>query len=178
MMQVVLIVVAVIIILYFISKKKSVKYSNPIDTIRFDGCMGFKLGDSKDFVFSRIKHLSLMNEKEKELHKYRESNNLNVGYSDKLISSELLFNNIENVIFYFEFGFLRGISIKIKPEQMDITSISNVIKRRINRKFGDNSTTLSGSFIWKKDRNVISFDIDKINDSASIYITDKRFHLA
>jgi len=41
------------------SAKKIVKSSNPIDGIRFGGVMGFMLGDSFDFCWSRFKHLNI-----------------------------------------------------------------------------------------------------------------------
>lgn len=60
-MKIVIIIVAVILVLYvYVKIKMKHRISNPIDTINLTGCMGINIGDSWDFVLSRMVHLNLI----------------------------------------------------------------------------------------------------------------------
>ena len=60
-MKAVLIISAIILVLYvYIKIKMKHRVGNPIDTIHFAGCMGINIGDSWDFVLSRMVYLNLI----------------------------------------------------------------------------------------------------------------------
>jgi len=55
-MKTILIIAGLLVFMILFSRRNRKKVSNPIDTIKFGSCMGFKIGDSKQFVLSRINH--------------------------------------------------------------------------------------------------------------------------
>lgn len=108
------------------SAKKIVKSSNPIDGIRFGGVMGFMLGDSFDFCWSRFKHL-----------------NIDVDSIDKTGANSMIvawgkntFNNVNEARFIFESNKLVSIVIDIDFSKEGIKDMYGILVSRICRILG------------------------------------------
>jgi len=132
-----IIVVVVIFSIYKYGKSAKKRVSNPIDTIAFNSCMGFKLGDSKAFVLSRIKHLGLMNAEEKEDYDFENQ----MGYDKVLMyrhisTSRKKFNNIEDITFHITSNILSSIYISLKAEQCDDSTMVSIIEKKLTSQLG------------------------------------------
>lgn len=162
-MKTILIIAALLIFLILFSRRNRKQVSNPIDTIFFGSCMGFKIGDGKKFVLSRINHLKLMNNEEKENYDVEEQ----MGFgtlSDRTIStSNSLFNNIKNISFRVTNNKLSSIHISLKPEQVDKQTLINVIEKRISSNIGN--PIFNGT--WKNGNHVVVLEKDDMYINVS-----------
>lgn len=142
----------------FLKKGSSINEMNinPIDTISFEGCMGFKLGDSYEFVLSRIDHLNLMNSAEKEDFELMK---IYKNITLPITTSSNLFNNIKNVSFHFNnFNQLSGILIKLTDVDTDKQTLISVITKRLNIKgLGEGIDYISMTY-WKMNNRIIGFE--------------------
>lgn len=71
---------------------------NPIDTLTYDGILGMKIGDRRDFAMARIKRLKLLSDID-----VSEQPLVFSGFKDDSITvARGLFNNIEKVGISFD----------------------------------------------------------------------------
>lgn len=119
-------VVIILLMVFVNSGAKGVKnIQNPINSIMQDGCMGFKLGDPESFLRSRFRHLGWK-----------------MNYCDALlghyIMTESVYNNIQSIEFDINIDKvqLSTIIVWLKPEQTDIGSLVDIIKRQIESVHG------------------------------------------
>ena len=151
-MKTILIIAGLVVFVILFSRRNRRKVSNPIDTIKFGSCMGFKIGDRKQFVLSRINHLKLMSNEEKEDFDLEEKMGSGAVLSQRMIStSKGIFNNIEGVSFTITNDKLTSIHISLKPEQTDQQTLTNFIEKRIISNNGN--TIFNGT--WKKGNYII-----------------------
>ncbi len=154
----ILVIIAVIVVfsIYGYGKSAKKRVSNPIDTIVFNSCMGFVLGDSKAFVLSRIEHLGLMNDKEKEDYDFDEVG-LYKFITDRSIStSSDKFNNIDTVSFCITTDILTSIHISLKADHCDAHTMISIIENRFTNKFGAPEYDKT----WRKGNRIIVLDED------------------
>ncbi len=136
----------------FILKKKL----NPIDSITFNGCMGFKIGDGYDFVVSRIKHLNLLSAQQKETFVFLKER---VEYMPIEACSNM-FNNVKLLQFIFDNrGSLEKIYIHINPDQYDLESMYGVLIVRLERMFGVEHIETSKYSEWKTDNKKVYLEL-------------------
>lgn len=156
-MKTILIIAALLVLLILFSRRNRKKASNPIDTVKFGSCMGFKIGDSKEFVHSRINHLKLMNNEEKEHYDLEEQMGFGTVLADRMIStSNNLFNNIKHISFTITNNKLSSIHISLKPEQVDKQTLTNIIEKRISSNIGNPIF----SNTWKNGNYVVALEKD------------------
>ena len=129
----ILIIIAAIAFIVFAAKvllgttKKHAMSSNPVDGIRFNGIMGFMLGDSYEFCLSRFKHLNLL--------VYADGLS-NGNYSGVVEWGKNTFNNVNEVRFVFDNKILTSIVIDIDFSKDGITDMYGILVSRICRILG------------------------------------------
>lgn len=90
------VVISLIVLNYF--SKRFYRKMNPIDTLTYDGILGMKIGDRRDFAMARIKRLKLLNDID-----VSEQPLVFSGFKDDSITvARGLFNNIEKVGISFD----------------------------------------------------------------------------
>ena len=152
-MKVFLIILGVLFSLWLIFRiflKFSINTSNPIDGITNDGTMGFRIGDSKSFTLSRIKHLKMASKEEWEEYNDR-------IYGDSFSTSENLFGHIKNVSFDFSQDKLSKISVWFDKQPNEIPEFFEIVEYRISQKLGKPTYKGKGISKW---RNQISLFYD------------------
>jgi len=149
-------------------KEFVINTGNPIDSINFKGCMGFFLGDSKEFVLSRIEHLELMNEEEKE--SLDNDFFLYGSYSrtDIIRTSCGLFNNIKKISFFFNGDLLNSIHIDIFPQQTDISNLIDIIKQKIINNVGKPEVEVKNAASWIGKNSIIN--INQVNNEYYVAV--------
>jgi len=153
----IIIAVVVVFSVYRYGKSANKRVSNPIDTIVFNSCMGFKLGDSKAFVLSRIEHMGLMNSEEKEDYDFNNETKLYDLLTDSPIStSSGKFNNIDTVSFCITSDILTSIHISLKADHCDAHTMISIIEKRFTNKFGSPEFDKT----WRKGNSIIVLDKD------------------
>lgn len=162
--------IGVIFFLYF--KASFIKYGNPVNTVNYDGFLGFKLGDSRELVVSRIKHLKLFSEEEKQLFDFMTKNKID---NDCLSTSNKLYNNIKGITFFTRNNKLTSMYFSLFDEQGDINSIVEVVTDILKRRLGEPKENRSGCLMWESGYKEVVFAIDnkEIND-VCVFINDKR----
>jgi hypothetical protein len=147
------IIIAIIIVIVFILFKSKINKAkaNPIDSISFAGCMGINLGDSWEFVLSRMLHLKLITKETsiKYKNKYKEYIGdpfMEVGY----FKSEEHFNNVKDLEFVVRHGVLESVQITFIGEQYDTNSIMEIVQHKLTRKYGTPLENKDGDhfFMW------------------------------
>lgn len=129
-MVILLIVVVVIVAItakILIGAKKASISSNPVDGIRFNGIMGFVLGDSYEFCLSRLRHLNLL---------VNNDDLSNGNYSGVVAWGKNTFNNVNEVRFVFYNKILTSIVIDIDFSKDGITDMYGMLISRICRILG------------------------------------------
>ena len=157
-----IVIVFVFLALYY--KNKMIMSGNPINTIDYDRCLGFKIGDRRDLVMSRIKHLDLLSAKEKEdIEKHIKS-----GYgNDRISTSSGKFNNVGSMSFIFNNkNILNSIFISIEPTQCDKESMIEILGVSIEKSVGVPFHKSNGNTVWKRGNSIIDFE-----SKSSMYIS-------
>lgn len=128
---------------------------NPIDSISFDGCMGFRLGDSREYVMSRILHLNLINEEEKQTIESMRILRVNLPIS----TSSGLFNNIDTVSFHFNrMNSLSGVLIHLTDKEIDKGKLIQVLYGKLNTILGSRGIPFEKAVYWKYRDIVVCFE--------------------
>lgn len=167
--------IAIFLIAIYFLKKWTVKNNNPVTSIKFNGCMGFRLGDKKEYVFSRINHLKLMNEEEKENHQLM--NGFGPTQRRASVSTSVgLFNNVERVSFHFDSDVLCSIMIHINPTQTDRMSISEILVSNLTSSLGSPAHTFNSATAWENGAYLVSITNDLNDENPYIYISDRRLN--
>ena len=156
-MKAVLIISAIILVLYvYIKIKMKHRVGNPIDTIHFAGCMGINIGDSWDFVLSRMVYLNLITKEtaqnyEEAYKKWQQEDGssfmeLSVGR----FYVEEHFNNIKSIQFEIKDGTLDCIEMSFEGEQTDTKSVVDIVKDKLTARLGEPKENKVGEhfFMW------------------------------
>lgn len=109
-------------------------FSEPIDSIRLDGTLGFHLGDSESLVLSRIKHLKLATEE--NLNEYLQGKNLMGDFSHSIKFAYNTYNLIDYISFEFYNGALNDIYIKFIEKDNEVKELIDVLAFILNKKLG------------------------------------------
>jgi len=146
-----LVAISVLYFFYRLGRK-----SGPIDTIKIDGCLGFKIGDKRELVESRIKHLNLLTDIERENYKIKSR-----LISDSITTSTKLFNNIENITFRFNPNdVLSTIFIVLNNEQCDNTTLMEILINKIIGFLGSYTFSDNESMVWVRNQNKVVLAIN------------------
>lgn len=120
----IIILIALIAAVFFFMRKRANHINwNPIDCIRHDGTMGFRLGDSYEFCISRFKHLGIKIDQDDftsdmyEIFEYRKR----LGFGFVRFGKNHTYNNIHEVSFRFDDKKLSSILIEIDFSQHGLT---------------------------------------------------------
>ncbi len=135
---------------------------NPLDSIKQDGILGFKLGDTEEEVFSRIKTLGLMNEREIKMGKQSVAVGIEkVEMGDLMVGGDM-FSEISSIHLNINRYGLKTITVNIKRQ------ISISLQQQFER-----LTVLLIGITGKVPKSGQSF-WELANNSLSLYtITDK-----
>lgn len=94
----VIVVASVLFVLICLHRAfKIVENPNPIKTLQFNGTMGFRIGDSRDFVLSRILHLKLV-ESQQQLDEICEAAKKQARISMEISVANRKFNNVDSLV--------------------------------------------------------------------------------
>ena len=166
--KIIIVVIIVLLLVRLLLRSNARKSMNPIDSIDYNGTLGFRIGDSIDFVLTRIKHLNLLPDDElkkffdKEMgHLYR-----TMGIID---TTKKLFENIEDVAFFISSDKLRSILIKFNISLSELGFMKGVVERRISSKLGNPYLKYDNSINWRKGNNSVLLKIE--NGILSIHIS-------
>lgn len=115
-------------------KEKNIDYKggNPFYTTSHGTCLGINIGDSYDFVLSRIRHLGYSKELERENNlEFENLNDISPLYNRKTISVQW-FPHV-NIEFDFS-GYMRLICIKIivEPKEYDTEFMFDDLKKHLS----------------------------------------------
>lgn len=173
---VVMSILLIVVVTWVILRENYIRNANPIQTISYNGCMGFRIGDSYDMVASRMIHLRMAGENEvKEQTTY----NNNKDDDDYIVLASLcrgVYNNVDSINFIFDKKKnLESILVKIWSEQEDISVVTNLITKIINSKLRapkelrvdkyDNTITA----YWEEQNRAIK--IEKHPDQSFVFIS-------
>jgi hypothetical protein len=132
------IVLAIILIAFFIKRKA--KNSNPIDSITKNGMLGMQLGDTKEFVISRLNHLGLS---------YKDTSSI---LDASIITAENVYNHIDHIHLGFKQGKLDCISIYFVDKKRETKEFAEIIAYRISTRLGQwtysYTTEKDGIYQW------------------------------
>jgi hypothetical protein len=141
-----LVAISVLYYLYRLGRK-----SGPIDTIKINGCLGFKIGDKRDSVESRIKHLNLLNNT--NIDDYQIKSRL---INDSITTSTKMFNNIEDITFRFNSNeVLSTIFIVMNNEQCDNANLMEMLINKISGFLGSYSFSDNESMAWVSNKTKV-----------------------
>ena len=158
-----IILVAISVLYYFYRLGRK---SGPIDTIKIEGCLGFKIGDKRDLVESRIKHLNLLTDIERENYKIKSRLT-----SNSITTSTKMFNNIENITFRFNSNdVLSTIFIVMNNEQCDNTTLMEILINKISGFLGSYTFSDNESMVWVRNQNKVVLAIN--HNCVSICISN------
>ena len=147
------------------SGKKSLKEMNPINSIRFDGTLGFRIGDSLPFALSRLRHLSIKIEGEGTAgFDMVMGDNWRATTGCRLTVGVGLFNNIKEISISFNrTDEISGFLIYVDYEKEGRVFMSDFIKRQISLylKMEHNRTPQEG-FAWVQNGYVVMFDVNSM----------------
>lgn len=130
--MVILLIIVVVVIVAITAKiligtKKVSMSSNPVDGIRFNGIMGFVLGDSYEFCLSRLRHLDLL----------VNNDDLSNGICSGVVAwGKNTFNNVNEVRFVFDNKKLTSIVIDIDFSKDGISDMFEILTIRICKVLG------------------------------------------
>lgn len=156
------IILVVVIIIYLLYRKG--RKSGPIDSIKIDGCLGFRIGDKRDYVESRIKHLNLLTDIDRE--NYQIKSRL---ISDSITTSTKMFNNIENITFRFNSNnVLSTIFIVMNNEQCDNATLMEILIKKFSVFLGSYSFSDTESMVWVRNKNTVVLAINQYCVSVCI----------
>lgn len=151
-------IILTLIILFYVNSFYSRKKLNPIDSLSFEGCMGIRLGDKRDFVISRINHLKLLSSEEKTDYE-----RLKLADIHNFIStSRELFNNVGSVVFGFGTdGALETIIINLNNEINTYDDLCEIIRNRLDRILKTPHTEDEpNGFSWKSNKSELGLIYD------------------
>lgn len=151
-------VVITLIILFYTNAYLFKRKLNPIDSLSFEGCMGIRLGDKRDFVISRINHLKLLSSEEKidyERLKLADIHNF-------ISTSKKLFNNVNTITFGFNSdGVLDTIMIYLNNEINTYDDLCGIIRNRLDRILKTPHTEDEpNGFSWKSNKSELGLIYD------------------
>jgi hypothetical protein len=133
-----IIVVAIFLIVLFIRillRENYIINANPLSTLAYNECLGFRLRDSCGMVESRMNHLRLVNEQKlKNQSQYNFTNNNNDGVLT--VPCRGKYNNIDSINFIFNDDTLESILVKFWPEQSEINIIINLSSKLAQSRIG------------------------------------------
>ncbi len=164
---VVLIYISIIVALFMNS---NVKW-NPIDSICYDGTLGFVIGDSRDFVISRARHLKIMTDDE-----FGKINGVFSSlYLSRIKTAVGLYENVESIVFNFIEEKLKSITIFIDSSTPDIdnTIIFSAVKNRLKMRLGKAYYESKNSFVWSNGKRTIYLSnayIEEVQERITIVI--------
>ncbi len=151
-------IVSVIILVLCVYLKIKIKrhIGSPIDTINLIGCMGINIGDSWDFVLSRMMHLNLITKEtaqnyEKEYQWWqKEDGSSFMECTVGRFYAEEHFNNIKSIEFQIENGILCCIKLSFGGEQTDTKSVIYIVKTKLTARLGNPKENKVGEhfFMW------------------------------
>lgn len=145
-------VIVSLVTLNFFLKRYSRKM-NPMNTLSYDGILGIKIGDSRDFALSRIKHLKLLNDadvlEQPLIFKY--------GFDTEYITAARgMFNNIEKVGINFDkSGTVNGFSINFENYFGNLRETFRSVNSKIDSKIGKPVYTDNNAILWRNGDNCI-----------------------
>lgn len=186
-------IVAALFVLFMIFAMKSSSRAatniNPITSIGYGECMGFRLGDRWDFVLSRMKHVGLITSEQQAQYvkDYKEESaerkrlgmdKLPGGMSFEFIASPNMVN-IENIEFHTSKGELDSIIIKLTPEQTTIEKVEQFVNTILTAKFRKQPIEIKDKqmnlLAWNSPNYDSIVNIDLNNHSVLIASANKLF---
>lgn len=137
--------------------REKAETENPLTTISYEGCLGFKIGDPKNFVKSRIEHLKIGDvEETDEVSQYFRKN------SPIITAATGKFNSIECITFHFNpGGALGSILITLKAEQHEEESIWLILGSELKLRLGEPINTTEQYVLWKRGNSIVHLERDE-----------------
>lgn len=148
--MVAIIIIGVIVVLFALCffVKPVTKSSNPIDSIRISGTLGFKIGDSEKKVLSRIKSLDLATEE--DIEDYISHKEIFSGLPTHHITcAKNIFNHIDDITLDLKYGKLAQITITFTEKGEFAKSLMPAIVLRISKRIGRPSYISNDTSICK-----------------------------
>ena len=128
---------------------------NPLNSVKPNGILGFRIGDTKEEVFSRIKTLGLLNDGEIMRGKQSVAAGIeNVGIGDLLIGKDM-FSEISSIQLNINCFGLKTITVNIKCQQ-SITPQQQLEQFAIWVISITGKMPKPGSLFWDLDNNNLS----------------------
>lgn len=162
----IVVIVSVIAFILFLIKRFANKLkivANPIDTLNYDGCLGFRIDDPADFVLSRIKHMGL------EITNKNKNEIINLSKSNFTIYiADGFYNNIQTLMFFVSDYKMCGAFMKVKPEvdEYNISEIKDMLTNRLSKRLGKPCLENNERIVWSNNINVI--EINPYNNHLNI----------
>lgn len=135
--MVAIIIVSVFVVLFALCffVKPVPKSSNPVDSIRISGTLGFKIGDSEKKVLSRVRKLELATEE--DIEDYNSSKEIFSGLPIHHLScAKNIFNHIDHIDFDLKHGKLAQITITFSEKGDFAKQLMPSIALRISKRVG------------------------------------------
>lgn len=145
-------------------KKKNIECIDPKNSIRYDGCMGFKIGDSENFVLSRIAHLGIMNDDEEMEYKNEKEYEYPWGFSITTCSGR--YNGIKNMVLSITNGMLRSITIYFDYPLSEISLRKRELTLDLSKNLGPLFIDDAKHSTWKNVNRIVDLSIE----SGMMYI--------
>lgn len=164
--MVAIIIIGVIVVLFALCffVKPVTKSSNPIDSIRISGTLGFKIGDSEKKVLSRIKSLELATEE--DIKDYISHKEIFSGLPTHHITcARNIFNHVDNITLSLKYGKLTQIAIEFSEKGEFAKSLMPAIAWRITQRIGKPSYISDDTSIcqWYGGYVILSIWKNKLN---------------
>lgn len=158
---------------YYTDYKGERNIKNPYYTISYNSCMGIELGDSTNFVVSRIKHLGYKEELKKYMDSLLALPNKGMGI-DMLIGLGIIGIKYErNYINTIEFEFyahkLRRIELNIDLPEGKRNIIKEDLICHFSKTLGVPEENNENNVLWKNTKNK--------KDTVRMYVTDEDISL-
>lgn len=158
--------IAVACIMFLLFMNRGQRKMNPVNSLSYDGILGIKIGDSKEFVVSRIKHLKLLNEADVRdqpmIFKY--------GFETSFISfGRGVYNNIEKIGIGFDKSVrVDSLSIDFENYHSNMKETFNSVRYKIEDVLGKPTFVESDSITWLSGNKCVGIYNDKTTVSAVI----------
>lgn len=149
---------------------RTMQLEDPLCTITHDGILGFRLGDSIKFAWSRIIHLNLMSEKEIEDFKKEQEMYQMVGFGPNTIRiAKGKFSEIEGISMSFSGDKLSSILIYINPKPNTTNrEYMKEIRDRCARTLGNPQVDSGMTYQWISRSGSVTLFYEKDRIIASI----------
>ena len=171
-MKTILIIVAIVLLfVVFISRRmakmgRAMQVADPLSSITNDGILGFRLGDSIKFAWSRINQMNLMSDKEVLDFKHELEMYQMVGFGPNTIRmAKGKFSDIDGISMSFSDNKLASMLIYIKPKPNTTNrEYMKEIREKCERTLGNPQVDSEMTYQWMSRSHCVTlfYENDKI----------------